>query len=38
LSISQRLAQMPGGSIDLEREVAERSTFQLRLPARARRR
>ena len=38
LSISRRLAQMLGGSIDLESQVGEGSTFTLRLPVRVRRR
>ena len=38
LSICRRLAQMLGGSIDLESQVAKGSTFTLRLPVRARRR
>lgn len=38
LSISRRLAQMLGGSIDLDSQVGEGSTFTLRLPVRARRR
>jgi PAS domain S-box-containing protein len=38
LSICRRLAQMLGGSIDLESEVGLGSTFTLRLPVRPRRR
>jgi signal transduction histidine kinase len=38
LSICRRLAQMLGGTIDLESEVGSGSTFTLRLPGRVRRR
>ena len=38
LPICRRLAQMLGGSIDLESQVGEGSTFTLRLPVHARRR
>jgi len=36
LSICRRLAQMLGGTIDVESQVGEGSTFTLRLPVRAR--
>jgi len=38
LSICRRLAQMLGGTIELQSGVARGSTFRLKLPARARRR